>query len=181
MAFKRSGVRLPLPPPNFFIIRHIMKNITRRDIVAAIGTAGAGVCVCGMNSGCSTFSKVGDTPPVAADAYTMDKKSVRIALDKVSELGQVGGAVKIIDKRLPASLIVGRTGEGEYVAVSLLCPHRGVEVEYKHEDKQFRCASLGHSKFGTDGKIKKGLTKKSLSCYTAAVDPVDEKVLVVTL
>ena len=55
------------------------------------------------------------------------------------------------------------------------------EVEYRHADKQFRCASLGHSKFDTDGALKKGLTKKSLSRYTAALDPADKDRLVVAL
>lgn len=39
-----------------------MKTMTRRGMVAAIGVAGAGVCVCGMNEGCATFTKKGKTP-----------------------------------------------------------------------------------------------------------------------
>ena len=145
-----------------------------------IGAAGAGTCVCGLGGGCATFSKVGNTPAIAADAYAVEAKTVRIALDKVPELAKVGGSVKIIDPLLPTSLIIGRTGETEYAAVSLLCPHRGVEVEYRHADKQFRCASLGHSKFGTDGKLKKGLADKGLTRYEAKLDPADGKRLLIT-
>ncbi len=150
-------------------------------MVAAIGTAGAGSCVCGLGGGCATFSKVGDTPAIAAEAYTIEGKSLMVALDKAPSLAEIGGSVKIIDKRLATPLIIGRTGESEYAVVSLLCPHRGVEVEYRHTESQFRCASLGHSRFGTDGKLKKGMTKKSLSHYTAALDPADNTRLVVTL
>ena len=158
-----------------------MKKMTRRDMVAAIGAAGAGTCVCGLGGGCATFTKVGNTPAIAAEAYAVEGKTLKVSLDKTPALADVGGSVKIIDARLPTPLIIGRTGETEYAVVSLLCPHRGVEVEYKHADKQFRCASLGHSKFGTDGKLKKGLTKKSLSRYTATLDPADKNRLVVTL
>ena len=158
-----------------------MKKMTRRDMVTAIGAAGAGTCVCGLGGGCATFTKVGNTPAIAAEAYAVEGKTLKVSLDKTSALADVGGSVKIIDARLPTPLIIGRIGETEYAVVSLLCPHRGVEVEYKHADKQFRCASLGHSKFGTDGKLKKGLTKKSLSRYTATLDPADKNRLVVTL
>jgi len=158
-----------------------MKKITRRGVIAALGAAGAGTCVCGAGGGCSTFSKVGDTPAIAAEAYTVEGKSLMVALDKTPSLAEVGGSVKIIDKRLPTPLIIGRTAEREYAVVSLRCPHRGVEVEYRHTESQFRCASLGHSRFGTDGKLKKGLTKQSLSSYSAALDAADSNRLVVTL
>lgn len=150
-------------------------------MVTVIGAVGAGTCVCGLGGGCATFTKVGNTPAIAAEAYAVEGKTLKVSLDKTPALVGVGGSVKIIDARLPTPLIIGRIGETEYAVVSLLCPHRGVEVEYKHADKQFRCASLGHSKFGTDGKLKKGLTKKSLSRYTATLDPADKNRLVVTL
>ena len=158
-----------------------MNKMTRRSMVTAIGAAGAGTCVCGLGGGCATFSKVGNTPAIAAEAYAVEGKTLKVSLDKTPALATVGGSVKIIDSRLPTPLIIGRTGEAEYAVVSLLCPHRGVEVEYRHADKQFRCASLGHSRFGTDGALKKGMTKKSLSRYAAALDPADKNRLVVAL
>ena len=158
-----------------------MKKVTRRNWVRMATVAGAGACVCGCGGGCATFSKVGTTPTIAPEAYTVETKTMKILLDKTPALAEVGGAVKIIDSRLPTPVIIGRTGKSAYAVVSLLCPHRGVEVEYRHEDKMFRCASLGHSKFGTDGKLIKGLTKKSLSPYTATLDPANKNCLLVTL
>ena len=157
-----------------------MNKMTRRSMVTAIGAAGAGTCVCGLGGGCATFSKVGGTPAITADAYAIEGKTLKVALGKTPALASVGGAVKIIDARLPTSVIVARTGEAEYAAVSLLCPHRGVEVEYRHTDRQFRCASLGHSKFGTDGALKKGLANKGLTRYDSKLDPVDGKRLLIT-
>jgi len=157
-----------------------MNKMTRRSMVTAIGAAGAGTCVCGLGGGCATFSKVGKTPAIAADAYAVDAKTVRIALEKVPELDKVGGSVKIIDARLPTPIILARTGEADYAAVSLLCPHRGVEVEYQHEQQRFRCASLGHSKFGADGALQKGLANKGLSRFEAKLDSADGKRLLIT-
>ena len=157
-----------------------MKNMTRRSMVTSIGAAGAGTCVCGLGGGCATFSKVGATPVIAADAYAVEAKTLKVTLGKTSALASVGGSVKIIDARLPTPIIIARTGEAEYAVVSLLCPHRGVEVEYRHADKQFRCASLGHSKFGTDGALQKGLANKGLTRCEAKLDPADGKRLLIT-
>lgn len=157
-----------------------MDKMTRRDVVTAIGLAGTGACVCGMNQGCATFTKKGKTLAIAAEAYVIEGNVLRVALDKVPALAVAGGSVKIIDPRLPTSIIIARKGEAEYVAASLLCPHRGVEVEYQPEQHQFRCASLGHSKFGEDGSLKKGLAKKGLTRYEAKLDPADCKRLLIT-
>lgn len=157
-----------------------MRNVTRRQAVVAMGAVGAGACVCGLGEGCATFTKKGKTPPLAAEAYEVRQGAVRIALDKVPALRQAGGAVKIIDARLPDSLIVARTGEHDFAVASLLCPHRGVEVEYRHGKRQFRCASLGHSTFGEDGSLKKGLARKGLTRFVAKVDPADMNRLVIT-
>lgn len=157
-----------------------MGKITRRSMVSAVGAAGAKACVCGLGGGCATFSKVGRTPAIDAEAYDIEVKTLKVALDKVPALAVVGGSVKIIDPRLPTSIIIARKGEAEYVAASLSCPHRGVEVEYQPEQHQFRCASLGHSKFGEDGSLKKGLAKKGLTRYEAKLDPADCKRLLIT-
>ncbi len=159
-----------------------MKKITRRNMVATLGAAGVGTCVCGLGGGCATFSKVGTTPAITAGTYTVEGKTLKVLLDKTPALTSVGGSVKIIDARLPMPLLVARTGDATYAVVSLLCPHRHVEVEYQHQDKLFRCASIGHSKFGLDGKLIKSMTtKESISHYSAALDLADKNRLVVTL
>lgn len=144
-----------------------MTTTSRRDFIAALAAAaGAGTCLCAAG-GCATFTKVGRTPALAVDAYDIDGRTVRIRLGQAPELATVGGAVKMIDARLPEPIIIGRTGEAEYVAVSLRCPHRGVEVEYRHKAGDFRCASLGHSTFARDGARKSGFARKSLRTFDA--------------
>jgi len=149
--------------------------------VAAIGTAGAGTCMCGINSGCSSFSKVGKTPAIPAGAYVVDEKKLSIDLSKVPQLVKIGGSVKIIDQQLKDRLIVARIGAEEYAVVSLLCTHRGCEVEYCLENNEFRCASLGHSKFKVDGTKIKGFAKGPLKKYLATFDPEEKDRLVVAL
>ena len=157
-----------------------MKKVTRRSMLVAIGAAGVGACVCGLGGSCATFTKKGKTPALAAGAYVIEGGAVRVALDKAPQLAAVGGSMKLINARLPTPIIIARTGKSDYAVVSLLCPHRGVEVEYRHEERRFRCASLGHSTFSTDGALQKGLATKGLTRYDARLDPADKNRLLIT-
>ena len=157
-----------------------MTKISRRKFIGEIAVAGTGACVCGL-SGYATFTKTGSTPPIPDRAYTIENKKVKIALDKVAELGKVGGSVKITDTKLPQPIIVARIADAEYAVLSIKCPHRGAEVEYKHDAKMFRCASLGHSTFATDGTLLKGLASRSLTKFEAKQDPSDKNSLVIGL
>lgn len=148
-----------------------MKQTTRRAALTAIAAGGAGTCLCGLNGGCSTFTKKGKTPLIPAEAYTVEDGALIVMLDKVAELDSAGGSVKVIDNRLPSPIVIARTGETRYEAVSLLCPHRGAEVEYQHKGQRFRCASLGHSSFSTDGTRLKGPAKHDLTRYEVKRDP----------
>lgn len=145
-----------------------MKKISRKTFLiggAAAVAGAAGACLC-TKTGWATISGVGATPAIAADAYTIGEDgAVRILLDKVSELAGIGGAVKILDARISDGLIVVREAEEAYVAASIHCTHRGVEVEYRAEEKCFQCASLGGSRFQTDGEKIRGFAQGPLRTY----------------
>jgi len=146
-----------------------MTKISRKAFLAggatAVAAAAAGACLC-TKTGWATISGMGTTPGIAPDAYDMAKdNSIRIHLDRVPELAQVGGSIKIVDANLPDALIVVRETEDTYLAASIKCTHRGVEVEYRPEDKCFKCASLGGSRFKTSGEKVSGFAKGPLKTY----------------
>jgi len=142
-----------------------MREVTRRELIAGSAAAAAGVCAC-CGGGCATFTGVGKTPSIDAGAYTVKDGKLEIDLGKATQLATVGGSVKIIDPALSDSLIVVRTGDEQYVVASLICTHRGkVELNYQHDQKRFKCASLGSSKFGLDGKNLGGPADKPLRIY----------------
>ena len=155
-------------------------QINRRKFIKGMVVAGTGTCACGLG-GCATFTKIGHTPAIPANAYSIENGKLMIFTGKVSQLEKIGGSVKVIDAKLPEPMIIARTGEKEYAAVSIKCPHRGVEVEYKHDSKHFRCASLGSSSFAMDGTFKKGLAKKSLARFNVNMDPSDKNSLIINL
>ena len=148
-------------------------TIKRREFLVggALTVAGAGVCMCGLN-GCSTITGVGDTPPVEKESYNIEAPASKMVvyLDKIPELSDVGGAVKIVDESLGDNIIIARTGENEYVTASLHCTHRGVELEYDHERKLFKCSSAGGSKFTLDGKNAGGPAESPLRIYGNTVE-----------
>ena len=146
-----------------------MTKISRKAFLAggatAVAAAAAGACLC-TKTGWATISGVGATPSIAPDAYGIEKdNSIRICLEKVPELAQVGGSIKIVDTSIHDVLIVVRETEDAYVAASIKCTHRGVEVEYRADDKCFKCASLGGSRFKTNGEKVSGFAKGPLKTY----------------
>ncbi len=157
-----------------------MSKISRRKFIGNVAVAGTGACVCSLSS-CATFTKVGNTPPIPADAYVIASNTLTISLEKAPALAKTGGSVKIIDAKLPQPMIVARTGDGDYALVSIKCPHRGAEVEYQHDAKEFRCSSLGHSTFKADGTFIKGFAGKSLTKFDAHLDPTNKSRLIVKL
>lgn len=75
--------------------------------------------------------------------------------------------MKILDENIPNPLIVVREGEDAYLAASLRCTHRGVEVAFRPDEGCFQCASLGGSRFSLDGETLSGLAKEPLKRYPA--------------
>ncbi len=125
-------------------------------------------CVCGM-TGCATFTKIGNTPSIDPDAYTLTNNILAIDLTKTKTLGRVGEAVKIKHPDIPDGLIIAHVDKQKYEVASLLCTHRGVEVEYDQEQANFACASLGGSRYGIDGKNLSGPAGKPLKEFESSL------------
>jgi Rieske Fe-S protein len=145
----------------------IVKKISRKAFLfgGATAAAAASACLC-TKTGWATISGVGATPSIAPDGYGIGEDgAIRVFLDKVPELAFVGGAVKILNSTINDPLIVVRETEDVYVAASIKCTHRGVEVEYRAEEKCFKCASLGGSRFRSNGEKVRGFAKGPLKTY----------------
>ena len=161
-----------------------MQEQNRREFlgssaVLVIGTTG---CLCGLG-GCATITKIGNTPPIAEDAYSFDAEANRIdvELGKVPQLAEPGGSVKIRASELPDPVIIARTTEETYVVASIKCPHRGVEVEYQAEEGRFECASLGSSQFALDGSLEGGQAKQPLRVFPTSLAGEAKSHLVIDL
>jgi Rieske Fe-S protein len=150
-----------------------MEEENRREFLgrSAALVIGTTTCLCGLG-GCATFTKIGKTPPIPEDAYSVDAEASRVEVDlrKVPQLAKPGGSVKIRASALPDPLIIARTAEEAYVVASITCPHRGVEVEYQPEGGEFECASLGSSRFALDGSREGGPATQPLRVFGTSFD-----------
>jgi len=158
-----------------------MKQIQRREFMAGTAAAvAAGTCLCGL-AGCASITGIGNTPEIPPGAYIIENGKIKIALDQAPSLAKVGGSVKITDPGLPEPLIIAHVTENEYVALSLKCTHRGVEIEYRPQEKILRCASLGHTRYALDGSKIKGPAKGPLKSYEARLGLLDKNKLLIKL
>jgi len=145
-----------------------MNKINRRQFLkkSAMTLAVTSTCLCDLN-GCATFTKIGNTPDIAPESFTLADNTLTIDLSTEPVLSKVGGAVKIRHTALPDGMIIAHVEDNRFEVASLLCTHRGVEVEYDHAQNNFECASLGSSTFSFDGNRISGPAKKPLIEYEA--------------
>ncbi|MDJ0653845.1 MAG: Rieske 2Fe-2S domain-containing protein [Xanthomonadales bacterium] len=148
-----------------------MVDIDRRDFIkkGAAGVAVTSACLCGVN-GCATYTGISNTPAANPDSITFDGSVLTVNLSSEPALRQVGGAVKVRNSDLPDELIIARVEENRFVIASLLCTHRGVELEYDRENTRFKCPSLGSSVFALDGANVSGMARKPLRTYEAVLE-----------
>lgn len=148
-----------------------MGTLNRRQFLqqGALTIAVTSTCLCSI-SGCATATKIGSTPAIHPESFTVADKILTIDLSKEAVLGQVGGAVKITHPDIPDGMILAHVDENRFEVASLRCTHRGVEVEYQHSQQQFKCASLGGATFTLEGHNIKGPAKKPLQAYEAVLE-----------
>lgn len=151
-----------------------MAKINRREFVAGIATAGAGVCLCQVAA--CTRSK---TPPIQPGAYIIERGKVTINLPQVPELANIGGAIKIPDPKLPEPIIIARVTDNQFAVLALKCTHAGEEIEYLAEQQHFQCSKCDHSLFDMNGNPLKGPAKTPLNKYLSRVAILNRDKLIV--
>jgi Rieske Fe-S protein len=83
-------------------------------------------------------------------------------------LATVGGIALISGGNRNAPIAVTRTGDASYVALSLVCPHRGVTVSLSGSG--FYCSGHGAT-FAGSGSWTGGQPTSGLSRYALSYDP----------
>ena len=78
-------------------------------------------------------------------------------------LASVGGYV------YKGDIIVIRTGESQYIALSKICTHQGCTVTYNSTNNDLPCPCHG-SKFSISGGVIEGPAETSLKKYIVTVD-----------
>src|SRR6056297_1405704 len=86
---------------------------------------------------------------VIDDEENSDDITVDLNHSDYSALGAVGGFA------YKGDIIVIRSGETSYIALSKVCTHQGCDVSYNHDDGELPCP-CHESRFSTSGAVLQG-------------------------
>jgi cytochrome b6-f complex iron-sulfur subunit len=103
----------------------------------------------------------------AADDYAESSSPTpkTISLDDYPDLQSVNGYIFLNDK-----VIVIRTGQTKFIALSLICSHKQCTVDY--DGSSFECPCHG-STYSKSGKVTNGPATKNLKSYATTLNTED--------
>ncbi len=133
----------------------------RKEFINALGVSSASLLLatcfgaCSKSSGTDAGNIV--TPPPSGVDFSLDLKQAENA-----NLGTNGGFVYKND------IIIARTTTGNYLAVSMACPHQGTSVIYDGSNNRFFCTNHG-STFSNSGVVNNGPAAANLKQYSTSL------------
>ncbi len=129
---------------------------TRRSFLAPGSTATL-LTLCG---GCSLFLDI-RAPDVKARA--VDGK-VRIPLEEHPAITETGGTLALEVEGMSDKILLFRRPNGQVLAVSMTCTHRGCDVNYEDDNDRIECPCHG-SLYDTNGSNLRGPADEPLKQF----------------
>jgi len=134
----------------------------RKDFIEQVGLSAASILIFGCMQGCSkSDSPAAPTPPPSNNNTTKAIDfTINITLNPYSSLNTAGGFY--VDKT--NNIIIARTLTNEFIAVSSLCTHQQVTIDFEPSNNKFSCSAHG-SVFSTTGAVLNGPAASPLKQY----------------
>jgi cytochrome b6-f complex iron-sulfur subunit len=134
----------------------------RKDFIEKVGLGTASLLLFGCMQACSKAETViaamnnnnGSTTPKTVDF------TINISIAPYNALNTPGGYY--IDST--NSIIIARTLKNEFIAVSSICTHANVTIEYQGANNRFFCSGHG-STFTNTGAVTNGPAAQALKQY----------------
>jgi nitrite reductase/ring-hydroxylating ferredoxin subunit len=104
-------------------------------------------------------------PPTDSDGWNLSGGKIEIQLDRVSELANKGGAIRLEGKGTPEKVLVIHGHDGAFHAFKNRCTHFGRRIDPFGANEQIRCCSINKSTFDYTGKLLSGPAKGPLTRY----------------
>ena len=127
----------------------------RKEFLSALGLGAVALACTYCSEGCKPLDN-----PITAPTnvnFTLD-----LTAPANAPLTKNGGYV------YNGGVIVARTADGSYVAVSQACTHAGGTVQYVLGNNEFFCPNHG-SNFSTNGSVVNGPASSALARYNTAL------------
>jgi Rieske Fe-S protein len=144
-------------------------KISRRDFLkkSAMGVVVGGVVLSSIDIG-----KLAAASKQAGLIKAGDDMIVKLSDPKNADLSKVGGSVLLDDDN-----ILIRSSQSQFLAVNLICRHKGCTVELQGD--KFVCPCHG-SEYSLDGKVTQGPSKANLKTWETTFD-ADKGIVTVKL
>lgn len=133
-------------------------TIDRKEFFRLVGVSFGTIVLQQCLSGCNTGASPDPNPTTPTDF------SVNVNNGTFTALRNAGGFVRT------NGVIIARTQQGGFIAVSQACTHEGTAVNYIVSNNTFLCPNHG-SVFSSEGEVQTGPATKPLTRYKTSYDP----------
>ena len=125
----------------------------RKDFIEQVGLSAASILIFGCMQGCSKSDSPAPAQPTGSNNNTNKAIdfTINITASPFTSLSTAGGFY--VDKT--NNIIIARTLTNEFLAVSSLCTHQQVTVDYQASNNRFVCSAHG-SVFSSTGSVLNG-------------------------
>jgi cytochrome b6-f complex iron-sulfur subunit len=136
----------------------------RKDFIEQVGLSAASVLIFGCMQSCSKSDSTPTNPTGSNNTNKTIDFTINISISPYNSLNTAGGFY--VDKT--NNIIIARTLANEYIAVSSLCTHQQVTVDFQANNNRFYCSAHG-SVFGTTGAVLNGPANVALKQYKTSL------------
>ena len=154
------------------------EKLNRRSFLKLTGAVGGVFFL----SSCGVVDRVRGKPqtklPVVEGAWSLKDGTLILDLDRMPELEDLGGAVRIEGPILPDPILVVLGEDGKYYSFKNVCTHSGRMIDPVAGTMELQCCSVSRSTFDYEGQVLSGPAEGPLTSYPLVVDGKD---LLITL
>ena len=134
----------------------------RKDFIEQVGLSAASILIFGCMQGCSKSDSPAPAQPSGSNNNTSKAIdfTINITASPYTSLSTAGGFY--VDKT--NNIIIARTLTNEFLAVSSLCTHQQVTVDFQANNNRFVCSAHG-SVFSSTGSVLNGPAAERLKQF----------------
>jgi cytochrome b6-f complex iron-sulfur subunit len=136
----------------------------RKDFIEQVGLSAASILIFGCMQACSKSETVTPTQPGGNNNNKPIDFTINITVSPYTSLSTAGGFY--VDRT--NNIIIARTLTNEFIAVSSVCTHQQVTLDFVQNDNNFFCSGHG-STFSPTGAVTKGPAAVALKKYNTAI------------
>jgi Rieske Fe-S protein len=146
------------------------KKLSRRSFLKLTGLVGGAFLL----TSCEFADRLKGVPqtdlPQIDGAWTYSDGALTLAMTKLPELSELGGAVRIEGEILPEPILVVLGEDGNYYAFKNTCTHAGRMIDPVAGTMTLECCSVSSSTFDYQGNVLSGPAEGPLTSYPLTID-----------